>query len=329
MIKRLLVAMVAALGLLGLVLPSAQAGGDGAEYRIYDLGPVATRETPGWWDVFLDVNRREQVVGAQVVNGLLRAVVFQHGTTRDLGSGTAMAISGAGTVAGWSDRKACIFDPLQTFTGDGAYASGISSTGKIVVGTMYGDGTPRMFSLRKAANGEWSASAGHLGWANAVNAKGTIVGRADGLVYIALRDREIIGRIGEGNAVSDSNVVVGQQTFGDEHHGFLFAVDSMTEPRDMGTLPGDDQSTAYDVNRHGVAVGYSGHYEGEEFHTRAVIYDAPKGGYILRDLNELLRPSAKRHWVLEKAMALNDYRMIVGWGRLDGVRHGFVLKPLF
>jgi probable HAF family extracellular repeat protein len=83
--------------------------------------------------------------------------------------------------------------------------------------------------------------------------------------------------------------------------------------RDLGTLPGAEESIARAVNDHRVIVGESG--------DRAFIY---RHG-AMTDLNTLLPPGSE--WVLTKATGINDAGEICGTGLYKGVQRAFLMTP--
>jgi probable HAF family extracellular repeat protein len=99
-------------------------------------------------------------------------------------------------------------------------------------------------------------------------------------------------------------------------HAFHWNSGTMT---DLGTLPGDYESRALNINRNKIAVGYSKKASG----TRAVMWYT--WGPTIIDLNTLLPPGSG--WVLTMAYGINDLGEIVGAGLHGGVLRGFALTP--
>ena len=89
-------------------------------------------------------------------------------------------------------------------------------------------------------------------------------------------------------------------------------------PTDLGTLPGHDESAAYDVNARGEIVGFSG---SDATSRRAFLW---KNG-TMRDLNGLIAPGTG--WTLTTATATNDGGKIVGYGLIGGQSRAFLLIP--
>lgn len=100
--------------------------------------------------------------------------------------------------------------------------------------------------------------------------------------------------------------------------------------RDLGTLPGDQESVALKVNIFGTAIGMSGksviENPQEEYALTVAghpfVWSAETG---MRDLNHLLRPGSD--WVLNSAADINAWGQIVGTGTFRGETHGFLMTP--
>jgi probable HAF family extracellular repeat protein len=100
-------------------------------------------------------------------------------------------------------------------------------------------------------------------------------------------------------------------------HAFLWQDGVMV---DLGTLPGDDFSSARQINDAGDAVGWS----------RLGFFDAIVRATLWHDgaaydLND--RIPAGSGWILQYAANINSSGQIIGTGLLDGEIRGFVLTP--
>jgi probable HAF family extracellular repeat protein len=124
------------------------------------------------------------------------------------------------------------------------------------------------------------------------------------------------GQLTTARDLNNREDVVGDGDVGDgEHHAFLFSGGRL---RDLGTLPGGRQSSAYAINERGDIVGVS---EGSNRSARAVvIVDG-----VMRDLNGLI--PAGLGWVLTEARDINESGQIVGTGWRNGEQRGFLLTP--
>jgi len=104
---------------------------------------------------------------------------------------------------------------------------------------------------------------------------------------------------------------------------------------DLGTLPGDTDSSASKINHFGLVIGSSGNSvvsstepgngfpEGPlEVIGRPFIWSARSG---MQDLNTLIPSNSG--WVLNLASDINIWGQIVGSGTLNGQAHGFLLTP--
>jgi probable HAF family extracellular repeat protein len=87
----------------------------------------------------------------------------------------------------------------------------------------------------------------------------------------------------------------------------------------LGTLPGDTQSFAYDIDEKGRVVGSS---DAKDSLLHAFIYSDG----MMQDLNKLI--PADTGWLLTEAKGINESGQIVGYGFIKGERHAFLLTPL-
>ncbi|HYE65038.1 MAG TPA: DUF3466 family protein, partial [Pyrinomonadaceae bacterium] len=89
--------------------------------------------------------------------------------------------------------------------------------------------------------------------------------------------------------------------------------------RDLGTLPGLSECSAFSINNSGYVVGSCSNHGDPS--ARAFLY---KDGVML-DLNDLI--PANSGWLLSVARSINERGQIAGWGHIDGKQHGFLLTP--
>ena len=104
---------------------------------------------------------------------------------------------------------------------------------------------------------------------------------------------------------------------GEMRHAFL-TTDGVIH--DLGTLPGLDNSVAYDVDGAGEAVGAAAPAP-DAPNVRALLW---RSGHVI-DLNRLLPPNSG--WTLQEARAINSRGQIVGAGLFRGSPHAFLLTP--
>lgn len=126
--------------------------------------------------------------------------------------------------------------------------------------------------------------------------------------------------IGEGQAtgINDLGQIVGQYRSNDTWRGFV--LDASMNMTDLGDLPGGiDYNGMFAINNVGQAVGFSE----SDLGTRAAIWENGE----LTDLS-LLPEVASTGWVLEGANDINDAGQIVGWGKVNGQNHGYLLTPV-
>lgn len=158
----------------------------------------------------------------------------------------------------------------------------------------------------------------------AINNKGLIVGQANscgggavewqnGTVTLIVPDAPN-GSRSLATAVNDNGQVVG--TAGG--HAFIYYGGKLS---DLGTLPGDFESSAESINNFGQVVGWSSSFVS----TRAFIYVNGQ----MYDLNTRIDPTSPLADVvhLDEAVAINSTGWIAanGTGSRDGLRHAYLL----
>ena len=89
--------------------------------------------------------------------------------------------------------------------------------------------------------------------------------------------------------------------------------------RDLGVLPGDNESRAMDVNNSGQVAGFSENIF--EDTRRAFLFSDG----TLFDLNDLMVQNPG--WKLVEATGINDRGQIVGTGLFEGNGRAFLLTP--
>ena len=123
------------------------------------------------------------------------------------------------------------------------------------------------------------------------------------------------------NGINDLGQIVGLSDTVDGFRPFFWSTQTgmldIFSSSDLGSPFG----SAYDVNGHGVVVGYG--EINSNFDARAFAWTASDG---LVNLND--RIDSSLGIVLFGAAGINDQGMIVGWGEYRGSPAGFVLKPV-
>ena len=237
-----------------------------------------------------------------------------------------------GTVRGF------VFDPVamtlsdlgSVAPGDAVSVSGVNAAGT-VVGTTTTGGSTLGFSLSGGAFtllGTLSgADAPATGAANAINDAGRIAGvgswvnggtrafRTDAsgsLVQLGT----LGGNDSKATAINATGTVAGYSTIatGVTHAFIWFDGVGM---RDLGYLDYAHDSRAYGMNNAGDVVGTALDSTGA---SHAVVWLA---GYGTRDLGLLIPPTSG--WTPEAANSINDGGDIVGFGRIGGQEHAFLL----
>jgi len=90
----------------------------------------------------------------------------------------------------------------------------------------------------------------------------------------------------------------------------------------LGGLPGQAAGVANAINNSWVVVGQIGR-SGPGGNLTAVQWDLKRGG--VEDLNALCTNCAG--WHLERAVDINNFGLILGVGKLNGVSRGVLLSP--
>lgn len=309
------------------------------------------------------INSQGQIVGqAESVTGTERAVIWENGVIRDLGSvfgdGTASranAINDAGQVVGWSldtsfNTSATLWNSRgMTDLGADMRATGSSTAwaindsgqvaGQAPFGTTFSTGFFWDPTQGGGAAGTPSASQGgaNLG----LNDNGVMVGHSfffgdpnhaamstpgkDPGTY----DARTIGPDGRSlsvaRAVNNSGMIVGHTNNGTgPWQAAVFTPDERDSFYSLGTLEaaGLDTSEALAVNDNGLVVGYAWDAQAQGLDPRAWAWD----GREMFDLNGLLG-SGSAFEVLLQATGVNNDGDIVGFGRLyNGDVRSFVIS---
>jgi len=156
------------------------------------------------------------------------------------------------------------------------------------------------------------------GTANGVNDHRQVVGYYDSLdgSFHAYRWTEQLGveDLGEGfaNAINFVGNVVG--TTAVAGNAFLWTENGGMQ--NLGTLAGDEESSAAAINFFGQVVGFSS----SSTSSRAFFW-SPRTG--MQDLNTLIPPDSG--WTLSSATGISLFGQIVGDGIVNGQRHAFLL----
>jgi len=327
--RRILHAALFTLATLG----AAAAGAQG--YTLTDLGASTYPSA---------INTSGQVTGSVGT----RAFVWQAGHFIDLGTlggeySVGLAINDAGQVAGYSTKadghyRAFLWSggtmsDLGTLGADYSAGYAIDSLGRVGGSSMTADGRSHAFVWSAGTMRDLGTLGGDQpGWtttAQGLNAAGQVVGYS----YIASGDfrafrmaggpMQDMGTLGgdwsQAYAINASGTITGQAYVPHNivAHAFTSRGGAMT---DLGALY--QYSSGLAINGHGVVVGSANvRSRGTLMVYHAVVFT--KTGPV--DLNGALPRGSG--WVLSEASGINDAGQIVGYGRVNGVDHGFVLTP--
>ena len=313
-------------------------------YTIADLGTLGGDTSQAY-----GVNKKGQVVGLAKLNAQIYHAFFWDGETMtDLGTlggpqSSATNINDAGQVVGWSHISSSktravlwqdgVMQNLGTVGGDSSNARGINSAGQVVGGDSFHDGAFGRACLWQNGSMQILVSPGvKHDSATDINDAGQVVGAASfgdpsaSVSHAVLWQNGSIQDLGSlagessgAYAINNNGQVVGESLASlvspFPTHAFLWQNGSM---QDLGTL-GGNISRAYDINDNGQIVGYSTNASGQG---RAFLWQNGQ----MKDLSTLIPTDSG--WVLVEARAINKRGQIVGYGRINGQAHAFLLTPL-
>ncbi|MEA5112553.1 MAG: hypothetical protein VB050_00850 [Geobacteraceae bacterium] len=301
-----------------------------AAYTIIDLGAGITPNS---------INNVGQIAG---YNGSGNLFLYDNGTVQELGTfGGALtnvygiSINNNGLIAVTANsKKGYVYDSRtgnlldMGFTGSSMNTFSINDSGQVA--GSYFNTQMRNFVYQNGV----MTDIGNWGQAQAysypvLNNTGKIAGTAANVYgdnaksYISDIDGKtavsVLGDLGGSysfvRGMNDFGDVVGQSSpISGSDHAFVYTAGSM---KDLGSLGG--LSIAYDINNQGQIIGF---YEDANKVRHSFIYE----NGAMSDLTSLL--TAGSGWDLSYAMALNDQGQIIGYGKLNGVTHGYLLSPV-
>jgi probable HAF family extracellular repeat protein len=308
-------------------------------YFIDDLGTLGGAESRAF-----GISEAADAAGsAQRADGTTHAFFSSGGTLADLGtlggaSSVATGVNQSGAVAGHSlsslaNQKAFLWTKaggmvsLRTLGGSASDAAAINDAGDIVGSAQTTGNTARRAFIYH--NGVMTKVGDTFGGtdsaATAINQYGEVAGWAATAGNASKRAfwytggvTTNLGTLGGASLATGLNSgaeIVGHSvTASGARHAFLYRDGSM---KDLGTLGGAN-SEATGINDWSFVIGTSDVGGGG---THAFSYS----NGTMTDLNSLL--PAGSGWILEAATGVNDSGEIAGFGRVNGQRHAFRLRP--
>ena len=231
-------------GFLAALLAAAVPALAAPRYSLVDIGTLGG---PGSFATAVSDNGA--VVGCSEAADGIHAFLYFDGTMQDLGPGCALAVNNAGVVAGRSGSGELVIWRGATVTplGISGNVGGINDFGT-VVGSFTADGRERAFMYRDGRLTELGSLPGEGGSAaNAVNARGQVVGRSGGHAFLydngTMRDLGTLGgSTSAARGINERGVVVGMaaNAFGQPE---AFVYDGA-----MRALPGEGYTSAISLN---------------------------------------------------------------------------------
>jgi probable HAF family extracellular repeat protein len=279
-----------------------------------------------------------------------RAFLWSDGRMQELGAlgdGDSWVhdINASGQVVGSADNHPFLWaggvlTDLAPGEGNAGSAAAINEAGQIVGALSRGRGPSRAFLWTNGTIRDLGTLAGEESGATDVNASGQVVGRSSvdpltsssrAFLWIDGQMRNL-GTLGGSwsvaTAINDAGVVVGSSRTPDdkETHACRWAQEVLW---DLGTLRGDGESRANDINASGQIVGYTdlgppaASAPPDDSGPRAFLYTDATG---MVDLNT--RIDRNVGWELHIATAINNAGQIVGAGSHRGKSRPFRLTPI-
>ena len=334
-----------------------------ATYKVTDLGVLADLAgQPKPVATISAVNMSGKAVGMTAGNAHYMAFIY-GGARTNLGTlgGTnayALGINNSNSVCGYSTTTNGLdhafrwmpgstdgvpgnlqMKDLGTLGGDNSQANGINSTGQICgysdiiisgstdahaflysgntmtdIGTLLGSKLPNSYGYGINAAGHVAGTAYDKNWSRDSLVAFFYNGTTNGSIGMLPG-----GLYASALALNDSDQIVGYAaTAAGFEHAFHYFNGTMT---DLGTL-GGNWSYGTSINNSNTIVGGSYTDSADSiYHAFICISNT------MVDLNTQLDASSNG-WVLVSANGINDAGQIVGSGRTNGVRHGFLLTPL-
>lgn len=233
------------------------------------------------------LNDAGHVAGASSENGTLRAVLLRDG-----------ALVNLGTLADGADFVSSAAD--------------VNNLGTVVGGSHAADGSWRGFRWKNGVMTELPALAGGFGDVHAVNDADQIAGAAytaGGQLHAALWSGGAVTDLGTlgGNysvayAINRDGVVVGSaaRATGKRLRAFRHR-DGVME--DLGALPTGDSAAALGINDAGEVVGLANIAPVNRHIDRGFLFDEQG----MHDLNDLLRASDRKLYLIERADDINNH----------------------
>lgn len=304
-----------------------------------------------------DINDSGRIVGeADLADGAVHAVTWVDGVATDLGAidgdSAAWAVNNSGQMVGWSDagvspRTAMLWEQGgQTDIGADMGAVGVSigwditDNGLVTGQASINGGFAQGYVWNGPGTGRPGGTVqGYNGGANkGANSSGVVVGHG---FFFGDPDTAMIGvpdgrggydaqEIGPpgytfsiAHAINDAGTIVG---LANEASGpwsaAIFTLDRDNPVVLLGSLPGFENSEAYDINESGVIVGSTLDNDFLMDPRAWVYFDG-----TMHDLNDLLPPDQTEWDVLVSAQAVNSGGDIVGFGwTTGGELAGFVMR---
>jgi len=333
--KKLLILLLAVAVILVFLTDTAFA--EILRYEITDLGTLG-----GSFSEATGINDAGQVVGQVNTTGVDHHAFIWDSTNGMMDLGTlggesdcslSTAINNVGQVVGYSwkesdYKRAFLWDStngmidLGTLGGSYSYAYGINDSGQVVGFSETISGHTHAFLWDSTSDmTDLGVLSGSYSYAHGINNAGQVVGYSGGNAFLwdSTSGWTTIKQDAVADNINDSGQVIGRKMRVEEN-AVIWSEGVMTyllsDPENL--------SSACGINNAGQVVGSAWYVPPSG--NGAFLWDSINGAVPLEDL--LLSPPDSEWEYLRIGKDINNYGQIVGYGRINGEDHAFLMTPV-